>query len=99
MKSKRSSWIIRTIVLFAAITATQSIATAQDKPAQDKPGYYTDPASGFVYRRVIRTVERPVYETKTEKKEVTAFRPETVTESVPAKSSVFVPQTLSLIHI
>ena len=88
MKFRISSWFIPTIVLFATVTVAHSTVIAEDQP-----GYYTDPATGIVYRKVVRTVERPVYETKTEKKETTVFRPETVTETVPAKSTVFVPQT------
>ena len=83
------SWFVPAITFMVAGSAFN----APLANGQDKPGYYTDPNTGIVYRQVTRTVERPVVETKMEKREQTVFRPETVTETKPESQTVFVPQT------
>ena len=83
------SWFLPAIALVAAGSAFHATIAK----AQDKPGYYTDPNTGIVYRQVTRTIERPVVETKIEKREQTVFRPETVTETKPESQTVYVPQT------
>ncbi|MGB7346727.1 MAG: hypothetical protein WBD20_21070 [Pirellulaceae bacterium] len=89
MKFRISSWFTRTLILTAAIT----FVDGQIANGADEPGFYTHPDTGIVYRKVMRTVERPVVETKIEKKEQTVFRPETVTERVPETQTVFTPVT------
>ncbi len=89
MNSRISSWFTRSLILIAAAT----FVDGRSASGEDKPGFYTDPATGIVYRKVIRTVERPVVSTKIEKKEQTVFRPETVTEKVPETQTVFAPVT------
>ena len=41
---------------------TEAKNPGQKKAAQSQ--LYTDPATGIVYRKVVRTIEKPVYETK-----------------------------------
>jgi hypothetical protein len=59
--------------------------------AQDSSGYYTDPATGVVYRKVQRTIERPVVETQVQTQESTVYRPETVVSSRPETRTVYTP--------
>ncbi|TWU43109.1 hypothetical protein Q31b_21460 [Novipirellula aureliae] len=59
--------------------------------AQTGSGYYTNPETGIVYRQVTKTIERPVVETKVNKREQTIYRPETVTETKPETRTVYTP--------
>ena len=59
--------------------------------APSRPGYFTDPQTGIVYRQVSKTIERPVVETKIEKKEQTLFRPQVITETKPETQTVYTP--------
>tara|TARA_R110002049_G_scaffold4601_5_gene32750 strand:+ start:1047776 stop:1048570 length:795 start_codon:yes stop_codon:yes gene_type:complete len=70
---------------------TTALFTSQTSHAADAAGYYTDPATGIVYRQVTKTVERPVVETKVETQEQTVFHPQTVTETKPEARTVFTP--------
>jgi hypothetical protein len=58
---------------------------------QSSAPYYTDPATGIVYRRVHRTIERPIVETQVQPQESTVYRPETVIESRPETRTVYTP--------
>src|SRR5690606_9965541 len=53
--------------------------------------YYTDPETGIVYRKVHRTIERPVVETQVKAQESTVYRPETVVEVRPETRTVYSP--------
>ena len=75
----------------AVATITTTLCTFQSIQAADAAGYYTDPATGIVYRQVTKTVERPVVETKIETQEQTILRPQTVTETKPEARTVFRP--------
>ena len=90
MNFRVSSWFVRSIMILIAATA---FVDGRSAMGEEQPGYYTDPATGTVYRKFVRTVDRPVVETKVQKKEQTVFRPETVTESVPERATVFMPVT------
>ncbi len=59
--------------------------------AQNDAGYYTDPATGIVYRKVTKTIEKPVIETKMEQRQETVYRPQTVTETKPESRTVYSP--------
>ncbi|QDT13526.1 hypothetical protein [Planctomycetes bacterium K23_9] len=89
MKHRISSWFTRFMIMVTAAAFVDGRCAS----GEDAPGYYTHPDTGIVYRKVVRTVERPVVETKVEKKEQTVFRPETVTEKVPETQTVFTPVT------
>ena len=99
----RTSFQIVSFVLVVVVSTFGSLtANAQDSAEKrsntatndgPKGELYTNPATGIVYRKVVRTVENPVYETKFEAKQQQVFRPETVTENVPESKTVFVPQT------
>ena len=71
-----------------AVAAASCATTAS---AQQGPGYYTDPATGYVYRRVTRTIERPVVETQMQTRQQTIYRPQTVTETRPETKTVYTP--------
>jgi hypothetical protein len=70
------------------ISTVSTPAVAQQATNQD---FYTDPATGIVYRKVTRTVERPISETKVETQSQTFYRPETITETKPSMRTVYVP--------
>jgi hypothetical protein len=73
-------------LLSIAVTLSASIAVSQDNS-----GYYTDPATGVVYRQVQRTIERPVVETQMRTQESTIYRPETVVSTRPETRTVYTP--------
>lgn len=68
-----------------------TLAVAQAPAAASPSGYFTDPQTGIVYRKVTRTVETPVTETKMEKRTQTVFKPQTVTETKPVSRTVYTP--------
>ncbi len=86
MTTRIFSMHMRRALAVATIVTSSVVASAQDRP-----GYFTDPATGIVYRQVIRSVERPVVETKVEKQEQTVYRPEMVRETRPETKTVFTP--------
>ncbi|EMI57919.1 hypothetical protein [Rhodopirellula sallentina] len=67
--------------------------SASDLRGEDTPGYYTDPSTGIVYRKVVRTVERPKVETRIAKRQETVYKPKTVVESRPATRRTYTPVT------
>ncbi|HBJ35546.1 MAG TPA: hypothetical protein DDZ51_12515 [Planctomycetaceae bacterium] len=68
-----------------------SNAFAQTPPAANGSPYYTDPATGIVYRKVHRTIERPVVQTEVKPQESTIYRPETVVDVTPETRTVYTP--------
>jgi hypothetical protein len=70
------------------LSTVSSFAVGQEATNQD---FFTDPATGIVYRKVTRTVERPIAETKVETQSQTFYRPETITETKPSMRTVYVP--------
>lgn len=89
---------IAAIVLGDAARSVAQPPSTQALPAgpagqtgQASAPYYTDPATGIVYRRVHRTIERPVMETQVQPQESTVYRPETVVESRPETRTVYTP--------
>ena len=80
--------LIIPVSTFVAITLCSVTANAQNRP-----GYFTDPATGIVYRQVTRSVDRPVVETTVEKQEKTVYKPQTVKETKPETQTVYTPVT------
>lgn len=74
-----------------AITTTFVSCLSSSAVAQNNSGYLTDPATGIVYRKVTKTIEKPVVETKINTSEQTVYRPQTVTETRPQTRTVFSP--------
>ena len=89
MNTRILSPVVGLGIAFATITTT--LLTNPSIHAEDAAGYYTDPATGIVYRQVTKTVERPVVETTMETQEQTQLRPQTVTETKPEVRTVFTP--------
>ncbi len=54
-------------------------------------GFFTDPATGNLYRRVQRTIERPVTQIQNERRERTIYRPEVVSELRAHHRTVYSP--------
>lgn len=79
--------VCRLMTVFVATIATALLCPN----AQGQAGYVTDPATGIVYQKVTKTVERPVVETKTETRDQTIYRPQTVTETKPESRTVYTP--------
>lgn len=76
---------------FALLVSTTSMLSSTHGYAENAAGFYTDPATGIVYRQETRTVERPVVETKVVSEQRTVYRPETVTETKPEVRTVYMP--------
>jgi hypothetical protein len=57
----------------------------------EESGLYTDPSTGIVYRKEHRTVERPVVEERTERREQTIYRPRVVTAEQQGVRTVYSP--------
>ncbi|MFK8114849.1 MAG: hypothetical protein AB8B91_21790 [Rubripirellula sp.] len=74
-----------------ATTAISAAMLCTNVNAQTGAGLVTDPDTGIIYRPVTRTVERPVVETKIEKREQTVYRPQTVSETRPESRTVYTP--------
>jgi hypothetical protein len=68
-----------------------AVSSGQAAAAGGGSGYFTDPATGIVYRKVQRTVERPVVETHMQAQQSTYYRPETVVEVRPETRTVYTP--------
>ncbi|MCG8653425.1 MAG: hypothetical protein MI861_26535 [Pirellulales bacterium] len=88
MNARISSWFVGRIFVIA-IAAT--VWGGTDANAQTGAGYYTNPDTGIVYQQVIRTVERPVVETKMQTRQQTVYRPQTVTNTRPETRTVYTP--------
>lgn len=54
-------------------------------------GLMKDPSTGYVYRPVTRTIERPTTTTTMQRREQTVYKPQTVTETQPVNRTVFTP--------
>ena len=81
------SQVVCPAMMIIAASATASLS-CQNASAQSGGGLYTDPATGIGYQKVMRTVTRPVVETRIESK--TVYRPQTVTECQPKVNPHFV---------
>ncbi|TWU16478.1 hypothetical protein Poly21_36830 [Allorhodopirellula heiligendammensis] len=82
--------------MFTPLVATvAAVASPSAVLAEDTPGYYTNPDTGIVYRQVIRTIERPVVETKMMEQQHTVYQPKTVVETRPATRRTYTPVTES----
>ncbi len=80
--------------MFTTMAATAVAASAPTAlSAEDTPGYYTNPDTGIVYRQVVRTIERPVVETKMTQQKQTVYQPKTVTETRPITRRTYTPVT------
>ena len=87
MNARIFSRVVFRVMAIGAVVAV----TCTNTHAQTGAGYYTDPATGIVYRQVTKTVDRPVVETKMEQREQTVYRPQTVTETKPESRTVYTP--------
>ncbi|WP_246112787.1 hypothetical protein [Allorhodopirellula solitaria] len=80
--------------MFTQVAASAVVfASASTLVGEDTPGYYTNPETGIVYRKVIRTIERPIVETKMTEQQKTVYQPKTVTETRPKTRRTYVPIT------
>jgi len=87
-----------TTVLLVSLSSGVAVVTcdcprvfAQAPTAATASPYFTDPATGIVYRKVHRTIERPSVETQIQPQESTVYRPETVVEVRPETRTVYRP--------
>jgi hypothetical protein len=85
----------RRLIKLAAVlvVAAPAVFLSTVSRAEDSPGYYTDPATGIVYRKVIRTIERPIVETKVTQQQQTVYKPKTVVETKPTTRRTYLPVT------
>jgi hypothetical protein len=74
-----------------SFASTAALAEGLPSPSAGNSGYYTDPATGIVYQKVMRTVERPVVDTQLRTQESTVYRPETVVVVRPETRTVYTP--------
>ncbi|WP_404305200.1 hypothetical protein [Neorhodopirellula lusitana] len=84
---------MRHLIVKASLLWIGSFTLAGSVAAQDSSGFYTDPATGIVYRKVTRTIERPVVETKMTQRQQTVYKPKTVTETRPTTRRTYTPVT------
>jgi len=76
--------------LIALVTAGTSI-TLTTAEATAQTGFFTDPQTGIVYRKINRTIEKPVVETKIRQHSEVVYRPHTITETKPENRTVITP--------
>lgn len=83
----RKRWMLLPLVVLGSVVGNPwcDLAAAEDS------NLITDPATGIVYRKQYKTVERPVVETRMEQKVVTVSTPETVSELEPVSQTYFTP--------
>ncbi|QDS92127.1 hypothetical protein FF011L_08630 [Roseimaritima multifibrata] len=87
-------------VFFVLTSATHwSIPKAQGQDAQASPvgghsptGFYVDPSTGNVYRKVQRTIERPVTQYRNETRERTIYRHQVSTQMQSEKRTYYSPR-------
>lgn len=87
---KLAATLLPAVAIAAAGMCVATPLLADNKSA-DSSGYFTDPATGIVYRKVHRTVERPIVETQMQTQASTYYRPETVYESRPETRTTYTP--------
>lgn len=90
MNARISSQIVNHRIVIGAIGLCLTTLSSP-AVAQNDAGYYTDPATGIVYRKVTKTIEKPVVETKMEQRQETVYRPQTVTETKPESRTIYSP--------
>ena len=88
MTGRIFSRVVYRIIAFATVAICVMTITAETNA---QSGFFTDPQTGIVYRKVSRTVEKPVVETKLEQQQEVVFRPQTVTETKPQNRTVMTP--------
>jgi hypothetical protein len=83
MQNRRLKFIAGCFSLFAAMVH------AEVPPGS--PDFYTDPKTGITYRKVVRSVERPVVDQQVKTEERMTYRPEVVTTMREQQRTVFTP--------
>ncbi len=69
--------VLKPLLLTAGVCVVVCFVGQGPVALAQESGLYTDPETGIVYRKVQKTVERPVYETQVRTQESTTYRPET----------------------
>lgn len=86
---------IRIVCLsLSALAVQMGLATAQApnlQPINNGSGFYSDPATGNIYRRIQRTIEKPVSEVQTQVRERTIYRPQVVTQMRSQHRTIYSP--------
>lgn len=90
MDSRIFSWVVYRVPTLA-IMATAISVFSSEVYGQGSSGYLTDPDTGIVYRKVMKTIETPVIETRVDSSNQTVYRPQTVTETRPHSRTVYCP--------
>lgn len=90
MNTRIFSWVVNRVAMLA-MSATMISVFSTTARGQGSSPYLTDPASGIVYRQVIKTIETPVVETQVSTSQQTVYRPQTVTETRPHSRTVYCP--------
>lgn len=86
-----SPFFFRLIIGLGVIAG--SFGLSQHAIADQNAGFFTDPATGIVYRKVTRTIDKPVVETKVTQRQQTIYKPKTVTETRPTTRRMYIPVT------
>ncbi len=86
---------IRIVCLSLSALAVQiGLASGQTpnlQPLNNGSGFYSDPATGNIYRRIQRTIEKPVSEVQTQVRERTIYRPQVVTQMHSQHRTIYSP--------
>jgi len=77
------------LVAAVGVTSGSAACHAQSGSAN----LHTDPETGIVYRKVVRSVPRQVVDQRIERQEQTVYRPETVKETKPEWRTTYQPVT------
>jgi len=75
----------------AGVACAMTLGIVSPTIGQDASGFFTNPDTGIVYRKVARTIDRPVVETKMQTQESTVYRPEVVVTNRPETRTVYTP--------
>jgi hypothetical protein len=80
----------RCVYLIASCLSLWGAVAYGEVPA-GSPDFYTDPNTGISYRKVVRTIERPVIDQQVRTEERTTYRPEVVTTVRDLQRTVYTP--------
>lgn len=90
--NRTNQFIVGVLVAGASMSLTTSVT------AQEGGELHADPATGIVYRKQIRQVQRPVSEVQMKTREQTVYTPKAVVETKPVARTSYVPVTTMMLR-
>lgn len=86
-----STLFLKRVLVIGVVAGT--LGLSREATADQNAGFFTDPATGIVYRKVTRTIDKPIVETKVTQRQQTIYKPKTITETRPTTRRMYIPVT------